>query len=192
MKKIKLYSKDEVVFISKYWGIFILFIIVNYSCRTQEFKSSNAENQKNNTTKLAKDFVYLWETGDTLKTNDIFADSCIYTDVANNQTFVGIQGVNKYIHHVHDWASNVKMTVRNIEVSEKTGYVEWKFTAKQTRPIKGIVLIATNKQITLNGVTVLSFSDNKIKDASDYMDVLGFVLQLGSKVELPGGVIINK
>jgi hypothetical protein len=38
----------------------------------------------------------------------------------------------------------------------------------------------------------MEYKDDKIIKAVDYMDVLGFVIQLGGKVELPGGVIIGK
>jgi hypothetical protein len=84
------------------------------------------------------------------------------------------------------------MEIREINVSENMGYVEWTMTAKQTGPIEGRVPIATNNNITLNGVTLMEYKDDKIIKAVDYMDVLGFVIQLGGKVELPGGVIIGK
>ena len=176
----------------KYLAILLFIIIINLSCESQEYKTGNNENHKIHATKLAKDQMALWETGDTLKTHEIFADSCTYEDVANNQTFNGVNGVKKYISHVHNWVSNIKMKIRNLKISDDIGYVEWTFTAIQTSPIKGIVLIPTNKQIILNGVTLIKFRDDKIKDAKDYMDVLGFVLQLGSKVELPGGVTLSK
>jgi len=192
MKKINLYRTDKIIFSLKYLSIFLLFVLINSSCLTQESKTGNKETMKNHKTKLVKDFIALWETGDTSKTPLIFTEDCAYTDVANEQTFNGIEGVNRYVGHVHNWGSDIKMTIRNMEISDEMGYVEWTFTANQTSPIKGRVLIATNKQITLDGVTLVKFSDDKIKDASDYMDVLGFVLQLGSKVELPGGVILGK
>jgi hypothetical protein len=42
----------------------------------------------------------------------------------------------------------------------------------------------------VNGVT--EFKDGKIQKASDYMDVLGFVIQPGSQIRLPGGVTIGE
>ena len=83
------------------------------------------------------------------------------------------------------------MTKRNIKVSGDIGHVEWTLDAKQTQPIKGRVPVATNNDISINGVTLIEVENGKIKKASDYMDVLGFVIQLGSKVELPGGVVIG-
>lgn len=147
--------------------------------------NSNVEN-------LGQKLMDLWETGDTLMTKNIFTKECAYTDVANNQVFSGFQEINKYISHIHDWASEIKMTTRNIKVSGETGYIEWTFNAKQTRPIKGMVPVVTNNDITLKGVTLIEVKNGKIEKASDYMDVLGFVIQLGSKIELPGGVAIEE
>lgn len=141
---------------------------------------------------LVLQLIELWEEGDTLNTKNIFLSNCEYIDMANNSTFFGTGGVNKYISHIHKWASEVKMEIRKINVSKDMGYVEWTMTAKHTSPIEGRIPIATNKDIRLDGVTLLEFEDNKIKKASDYMDVLGFVIQLGSKVELPGGIIIGE
>ena len=169
---------------------FPLFIGILCSCRPSAKTEESKVNDHN--TQLLNNLMNPWETGDTLSTIEIFSGNCEYTDVANNTTLSGIKGVNRYISHVHNWASNTKMKVRNINTSEDMGYVEWTFTAVQNKPIKGRVPIATNKEIILNGVTLAEFKDGKIQKAADYMDVLGFVIQLGSKVELPGGVSIGE
>lgn len=174
--------------------IFIISILLTgllISCNTDNHTS---EKLKTDTQLqlIAEQLITLWETGDTLISDEIFLAECTYVDVANKYTFEGIGGINKYVGHIHNWATEIKMVSRNIKVSEKSGFVEWTLTAKQTSPIKGRVPVATNKEITLNGVTLLEFEEGKIKKASDYMDVLGFVMQLGSKLELPGGVIIGK
>lgn len=167
---------------------FILILILTeivFSCNT--FKNTGEDQIK-----LVREFMDLWESGDTLKTAYIFQKGTKYTDMANNQTFSGIQEINHYITHIHNWASDVKMIIRKIDVTENMGYVEWTMTARQTRPIQGRVPIATNKDITINGVTLMDFREDKIARAVDYMDVLGFVIQLGSKVELPGGVVMEE
>jgi len=141
--------------------------------------------------KLGEELMNLWETGDTLKTKNLFIKESIYTDIANNQVFSGVQEINKYISHIHSWASEIKMTTRNIKVSNEIGYIEWTLIAKQTKPIKGKIPIATNNNITLKGTTLIEVKNGKIEKASDYMDVLGFIVQLGSKIELPGGAVIG-
>ncbi|MBM4093897.1 MAG: hypothetical protein FJ276_31500 [Planctomycetes bacterium] len=60
----------------------------------------------------------------------------------------------------------------------------------QDRPIPGRVPVATNRPFELKGVTVVELRDGRIARAADYIDVLGFVVQLGSRIELPGGVVI--
>lgn len=134
----------------------------------------------------------LWETGDNLKTKNIFLQECTYNDIANNHVFLGVQEVNKYISHIHNWASEIKMTIRKIKVSDEMGFIEWTLNAKQTRPIHGRIPIATNNTIRLQGVTLIEVKNGKIEKASDYMNVLGFVIQLGSKIELPGGMVIGE
>jgi len=167
--------------------LFLLGMI--FSCKTEN-SSQEIKDVNNTSTLLAQNLMELWETGDTLRTQNIFLDNCEYVDIANNYTFSGIEGVNKYVGHVHKWASEVNMEIRKINVSQNMGYVEWTMSAKHTSPIEGRVPIATNRDISINGATLIEFKDGKIAKASDYLDALGFVIQLGSRVELPGGVII--
>jgi steroid delta-isomerase-like uncharacterized protein len=169
---------------------FVLIALFSVSCGNQEFTKQSPE--VNSSEEIAKELMALWEFGDTLKTNKIFLEECSYVDIPNNHTFSGIAGVNAYISHIHKWASNVKMTVRKINASESGGYVEWTMTAVHSNPIEGRIPIATNKEINLKGTTLIELKNGKIEKASDYMDVLGFVMQLGSKLELPGGVVIGE
>jgi steroid delta-isomerase-like uncharacterized protein len=171
--------------------ISILLTGLLISCTTNN-DTSDKKKTETQLVKLTEKLITLWETGDTSISQEIFLTECTYVDIANNYSFEGINGVNKYVGHIHNWATEVKMISRKIRVSEKSGFVEWTLTAKQTSPIKGRVPLATNREITLNGVTILEFDEGKIKKASDYMDVLGFVMQLGSKLELPGGKTIGE
>jgi len=170
--------------------LFIMMVFVS-SCDSKEQKRDNQFLTVNNVEKLGSELMILWDTGDTLKTKNIFLKESTYNDIANNQVFSGIQEINKYISHIHTWASEIKMTTRNIKVSNENGYIEWTLNAKQTKPIKGKIPVATNNDIELKGVTLIEVKNGKIEKASDYMDVLGFVIQLGSKIELPGGVVIG-
>ncbi|TBW29982.1 nuclear transport factor 2 family protein [Gramella sp. KN1008] len=165
-----------------------LLLGIFFSCQPS---NKLIQNDIENNTRLLQDLMELWETGDTSKTPELFVEKATYTDVPNNNTMRGIEGINQYLTHVHMWASNVQMDIRNIKVSPKMGYVEWTFTAVHTSPIPGRVSVATNRNVTLKGATLVEFNEGKIQKASDYMDVLGFVIPLGSKVELPGGVIIG-
>ena len=172
--------------------ILLVLVVFISSCVTKEQKRVDQFSTSNNVEKLGMELMNLWETGDTLKTTNIFINESTYNDIANNQVFSGIQEINKYISHIHTWASEIKMTTRNIKVSNENGYIEWTLNAKQTKPIIGRIPVATNNDIVLKGVTIIEMKNEKIEKASDYMDVLGFVIQLGSKVELPGGMVIGE
>ena len=77
------------------------------------------------------------------------------------------------------------------DVVETDAVAEWTMTAIQSEPIPGRVPVATGNPITLNGVTLIHVDGGKITHAADYLDALGFVLQLGSEVALPGGIVLK-
>jgi hypothetical protein len=170
----------------------LILTVFFFSCEANKQKDGKQVLAKKNVKNLGQNLIHLWETGDTLKTKNLFIKECSYIDIANNQVFSGIPEINKYISHIHSWASDIKMTIRNIKVSGEMGFIEWTLNAKQTKPIHGRISIATNNAIILQGATLIEIKNGKIEKASDYMDVLGFVIQLGSKIELPGGMIIGK
>lgn len=59
----------------------------------------------------------LWETGDTTQVGNLFTTDAVYEDKADARVFKGIDGVKKYVGHVHVWASDVKMDIHGIQVS---------------------------------------------------------------------------
>jgi len=62
----------------------------------------------------------------------------------------------------------------------------------QDRPIPGRIEIPSNKEFKVKGVTIIEVKDGRITKATDYMDLLGFMIQLGARVELPGGVVLER
>jgi len=134
----------------------------------------------------------VWESGHQESLAEFVDSSAVYDDVPNNNRFEGIEGFESYIGHVHNWASDVSITIHETGGSAERAYAEWTMTGRQSRPIEGRIPVATDSTFTLNGLTVVEVADGKIVRAADYLDVLGFILQLGSSVELPGGVLIGK
>jgi len=100
----------------------------------------------------------------------------------------GVAGA--YVGHVHAWASQVQITIAAIHSGADAAVAEWVMRGVQDRPIPGRVPVATNRPFELKGVTVVELRDGRIARAADYIDVLGFVVQLGAQVRLPGGVVI--
>ncbi len=139
----------------------------------------------------ARQLMAIWESGDTGTLADIAAADVVYDDVPNGVRFEGLEGVRRYVGHVHSWASDVTITVTAVHGGPDAAVAEWVMRGVQDRPIPGRVPVATGRTFELPGATLVEVRDGRIVRAADYIDVLGFVVQLGSRVELPGGVVIE-
>ena len=137
-----------------------------------------------------RELMEIWETGEVERLDDIVAPAVVYDDVPNGERFSGLEGVRRYVGHVHSWAGQVEITISEVHSGEDTAIAEWVMRGIQDRPIPGRVPVATNRPFRLQGVTLVEIHDGRITRAADYIDVLGFVVQLGGRVELPGGVVI--
>jgi len=133
----------------------------------------------------------MWRTGNTSALDAIAATDVVYDDVPNGRRYEGREGVREYIGHVHAWAGDIEIEITSLRGEANAAVAEWVMRGIQDRPIPGRVPIATGRRFRLNGVTLVELRDGKIARAADYLDVLGFVVQLGGRVELPGGVVIQ-
>jgi hypothetical protein len=88
---------------------------------------------------------------------------------------------------VHRRASDVRIDIRAVHGAGSFAVVEWVMHAVQDRPIGRRVPVATNRAIALHGATLVEVHRGRITRAADSLDVLGFLLQLGATVTLPGG-----
>jgi len=140
---------------------------------------------------LVRGLMRIWETGDTEGLEEITHPDLVYDDVPNGNTIEGREGAAQYIRHVHSWASNVELEIVGVSSGPTTATAEWIMRGVQDRPIAGRVPVATGRSFEIRGATLIEVEDGRISRAADYIDVLGFVLQLGSRVELPGGVVLG-
>lgn len=138
----------------------------------------------------ARQLMTIWETGDSAMLEEIASPDIVYDDIPNGERFEGFDGVRRYVGHVHSWASQVQITVVAVHSGPDAAVAEWVMRGVQDRPIPGRIPEATNRPFELKGVTLVELQDGRIARAADYLDVLGFVVQLGSRVELPGGAVI--
>lgn len=138
----------------------------------------------------ARALMRMWASGDTRGLDAITTADVVYDDVPNGTRFEGRAGIRRYIEHVHAWAGQVSIDVTAVHHGHDAALAEWVMRGVQDRPIPGRVPVATQRGFALRGATLVQLRDGRIRRAADYIDVLGFVLQLGSRVELPGGVVI--
>jgi steroid delta-isomerase-like uncharacterized protein len=136
---------------------------------------------------LLRALLDVWQSGDTADLGAILHEDVVYEDVPNEHVFSGLEEVAGYIDHVHSWASDLKIEVVSIESGSGAAVGEWIMVARQGHPMGVRVRVATHRKIRLRGVTLVRASKGRITRASDYLDSLTLLRQLGGQVDLPGG-----
>ncbi len=132
------------------------------------------------------------ESADTALILDIFSPQATYDDFANQQSYEGLEEIVGYVTSMHEWGSDVYMNLGAVHAGEGSATGEWVFSAVQSRPMGSRLPIATGREVVLNGVTIVEIEGDRIIRAADYLDNLPLWLQLGAKLELPGGGVIDQ
>lgn len=140
---------------------------------------------------LVNELMDVWESGEADRLGELMSADVVYDDIPNGTSLRGIEASIGYVTHVHKWASNIDISVSKSFGNGTDAVAEWTMTAIQSDPIPGRVPVVTNKTITLHGATLVHVENGRITRAADYLDALGFVLQLGSEVTLPGNVVLK-
>jgi hypothetical protein len=135
--------------------------------------------------------ISAWASADTSLISEIFWPEATYDDFPNQTTYEGLQEIVAYITGVHEWGDDIYMNAGLVHVSESGAVAEWTFSAVQRRPMGDLVLEGTGREVVLNGVTILEIVDGRILRAADYMDTAPLMLQLGARIELPGGAVLE-
>ena len=158
------------------------------ACAPAERDSTAATNRSE---LLARTLMSTWSSADTAAILDLFWPEATYDDFANQVTYQGLEEIVGYVTQVHDWGDDVYMSVARLHPSETGAVTEWVFSAVQNRPMGDRLPVATGREVVLNGVTIIELRGDRIIRAADYIDTAPLLLQLGGRIELPGGVIID-
>jgi steroid delta-isomerase-like uncharacterized protein len=132
-----------------------------------------------------------WERGDATLVEDLFWPEATYDDFPNQHTYQGVQEIAGYVTALHAWADDVYWSVGAVHITETGAIAEWIFSATQARPIGTQVPVATGREVVTNGVTLIEIEKGRIVRAADYMDTTPMMLQLGGRLEMPGGSVIT-
>ena len=132
-----------------------------------------------------------WESGDQELIEDLFWPQATYDDFANQQTYEGLQEIVGYVTAVHTWADDVYWNVGAVHVTEGGAVAEWVFSAIQARPIGDQIPVGSGREVVTNGVTIIEMDGERIIRAADYMDTTPLLLQMGARIEMPGGGVVE-
>lgn len=123
-----------------------------------------------------------WNSNDSSIIDSIFTDESVYIGT-DGTSYSGREGAKKYVGHIHVFASDVKIETKSIFAMGDVAVSEWLFSGRQTSPV-GPVRVATGKEFSVRGVTIIELEGTKIKRAVDYIDLGAFLGQLGVGFEL--------
>ena len=133
----------------------------------------------------------IWENGNIHDLERIMTHDVIYEAAQQGYNYKGIEEVGQYVGHLKLFAKDLKIKVISVISTETTAVLEWIMTGIQDQPIPGRISVATNREFSVKGATIVEIKDELIIRATDYMDLLGFVIQLGARVKLPGEVVLE-
>ena len=132
-----------------------------------------------------------WESADTTMIEELFWPQATYDDFPNQTTYQGIEEIVGYVTSPHAWGDDVLMSVGEVHANASGAVAEWVFSAVQARPMGDIVPLATGNEVVMNGVTIIEIERGRILRAADYADATPMWLQLGGRIEVPGGGTIE-
>lgn len=141
---------------------------------------------------LVESLAFARQTADTATLEEIFLPDAVYADFPDQIDYRGIEEIVGYVTSVHEWGDDVLVTLGNVQTSPTGAVAEWTLAAVQSRPIPDLVSTATDREIVVNGVTILEIQGGRIARAADYWDRADFILQLGGRIELPGGTVLEQ
>jgi len=140
---------------------------------------------------LARTMLSIWETADTAAVLDLFWPDAVYDDFPNQIQYRGMEEIASYLTHVHGWGTGIYMNVTQVHASETSATAEWVLSVIQDKPMGERVPEATGREVVLNGVTIIEVEGGLVTRAADYIDIVPMVMQLGGRIEYPGGTVLE-
>lgn len=131
------------------------------------------------------------QNADTALILELFWPDATYEDYPNQLEYQGIDEIVGYVTSAHVWGDDVYVNVGRVHPSEGGAAAEWLFSAVQNRPMGDLVPVATGHEVLLSGVTIIELRGDRIIRAADYTDTAPLALQLGGRIEMPGGTVLE-
>ncbi len=132
-----------------------------------------------------------FDTGDTSGFPSLFAGNAVYDDMPNARRLSGVDEIAGYVEHVHGWGDSISMRIESVRSGPGFAAAEWVFRALQTGPMGEMVRVPTCRWIEIPGITAVTTRDGKIERAVDYIQVMPLIIQVGGRIELPGGTVLE-
>ncbi len=131
-------------------------------------------------TEIVKQYLAAWNAHDSEALLALFADDCVYEDVALGRLEQGKEHVRSLIESVFVDLADFRMEVKSAFGAGDWGATEWTMTGTFVHSSVP-ALAATGQSFAVRGATVLELRNGKIRRNSDYLDVPAFLRQTGAR-----------
>lgn len=168
------------------WLCAMLGGLLVVGCGTPPPDVASAQNEY-----LVRSLMTALQDADTAVIEDLFWPDATYEDYASQVEYHGIDEIVSYVTSAHTWGDDVYLNVAAVHASPDAAVAEWLFAAVQNRPMGDFVPVVTGREVQLNGVTIIEVESGRIRRAADYTDTAPLALQLGGRIELPGGRVLE-
>lgn len=130
-------------------------------------------------TGILKDYFTAWNSQDVERILSFFTEDCLYEDVSLKRITRGKTELRALLESVFADITAFKMEIKSVFSTGKWGGSEWTMSGRFIHS-SDPSLMATGKSFIVRGATIFELSNGKISRNTDYLDLTGFLKQVGS------------
>jgi steroid delta-isomerase-like uncharacterized protein len=153
-------------------GIFLLFVLIFDSCEQQSHQAK--ENKA-----IAELFIESINKQEIDKLVSLFAEDCLYEEVASGRSYADKKGIAAYITSTLSGIPDSKFEINSIVTNDTMAVIEWTWKGTNTVGWKEMGIPATDKYFEIRGVSVMEIENKHIRRVSDYWDWNTFIKGIG-------------
>ena len=128
--------------------------------------------------KMLENYFKAWNNHDVERILSFFTDDCFYEDVALKRIVRGKTELRALLVSVFTDIAGFKMEIKSVFSEGSWGAGEWIMSGRFVHSSDPL-LTATGKSFLVRGATVFELSNGKISRNTDYLDLTGFLRQVG-------------
>ena len=132
--------------------------------------------------KVFHEYICAWNSHNTEKIAEFFAEDGIHEDVAVGSIFHGKTELKGGLAPLFAACPDFKLEMKTLFVAGDWVAQEWVMSGTQTGEFSGLGIAATGKRFSVRGASITKLRDGKIARNTDYWDMESMRRQLGQRV----------
>jgi steroid delta-isomerase-like uncharacterized protein len=141
--------------------------------------SGCADKGAENNASIARSFMEAWSAHDLDGLTSLFADDCLYEEVASGRTYTTKEGIAEYARATIAGVPDTEFAIVTVVADSRVAAVEWVWRGTNTVGWPSMGLPASGRAFELRGLSIIEIEDGLIVRASDYWDWSTFMEVIG-------------